>query len=315
MHRIVFLERNTFSVEFRRPSFDHEWIEYPSTLQEQLVERARQATILISNKLALAKETLAQLPDLKLIAIAATGFNHIDLEYCRERGIRVCNGRNYAVRSVPEHVLALLFALRRNLINYHTDVRAGRWQLSEQFCLHSRNILDLNASTLGIIGYGGIGQAVEKLAKGVGMRVLVGERKNADAIRHGRTAFEEVLQTSDAITLHCPLDEETKHLIGSRELSLMRRDAVLINTARGGLVDEQALANALEKGSIGGAAIDVLTDEPPRDGNVLLDLNLPNLIVTPHVAWASQEAMQSLADQTIENIEAFVRGEQRNVIV
>ena len=314
MERIVFLERNTVQANFRRPDFDHEWIEYGESQASQVVDRLRGATIVISNKLALREPDLARLPELKLIAIAATGFDCVDLDYCRARGIAVCNVRGYAANSVSEHVLMLMLALRRNLLAYREDVRQGGWQQSRQFCLYTHKLHDLRRSTLGIIGYGAIGKAIARLGESIGMRVLISEHKNGTAIRAGRTPFEETLRESDAVTLHCPLTSDTQDMFGRAEFAMMKRDALLINTARGGLVEVQALIEALQNGVIAAAAFDALREEPPRPGNPLLELNLPNFIVTPHVAWASDEAMQALADQLIDNLEAFVRGEPRNLL-
>jgi glycerate dehydrogenase len=309
MERIVFLERGTLSADIRPPNFAHEWREYETTEQAQVVERLRDATIAITNKLALGATELAALPALKLIAVAATGVDKIDLASCQQRGIAVTNVRGYAVHTLPEHVLLLLLALRRNLLGYRADVQAGEWAKAAQFCLHTHPINDLYESTLGIVGYGALGQAVARLAQGVGMRVLVAERKDAPQMRAGRTPFAEVLRTADSLTLHAPLNEETRHLIGTAELRAMKPSALLINCGRGGLVDEAALVAALRTGEIAGAGVDVLSSEPPRAGNPLLEVDLPNLIVTPHVAWASRQAMQALADQLIANIEAFVRGQ------
>jgi glycerate dehydrogenase len=314
MERIVFLERKSVDAEVRRPAFAHEWREYAESKQEQAVERLGSATIAIMNKIGLRETELAQLPDLKLIAVAATGTDRIDLESCAQRGIAVVNVRGYAAVSLSEHVLMLILALRRNLFAYRKDVRAGLWQQSKQFCLLTREIHDLRGSTLGVVGYGALGRATANLARGFGMRVLVGEHKGEKEIREGRTLFDALLRESDIITLHAPLTEATRHMIGARELASMKPTAILINTARGLLVDEDALVEALRAGKIAGAGVDVLSNEPPREGNPLLDLDLPNLVVTPHVAWASREAMQALADQLIETIEAFVRGEPQNVV-
>ncbi|HMF57468.1 MAG TPA: D-2-hydroxyacid dehydrogenase [Pyrinomonadaceae bacterium] len=314
MERIVFLERNTFTVEFPRPRFEHDWVEYARTTPGEILERLTEATIAIVNKLPLRESELAQLPRLKMIAVAATGVDNIDLSYCRSREIVVSNVRNYARHSLPEHVLMLILALRRQLTGYREDVRRGMWQQSAQFCLHTHAIHDIDQSTLGIIGYGALGQAVERLARAVGMRVLVAERKHAQTIREGRADFEEILRSCDVVTLHCPLTAETRNLIGAIELEMMQPHAILINTARGGLVDESALAHSLLAGKIGGAAFDVLTTEPPREGNPLLDLQLPNFILTPHVAWASQEAQRILADQLVDNLEAFVTGRPQMVV-
>jgi len=314
MERIVFLERNTIQAEFRRPNFPHEWIEHGETSPDQVRVRLANTSIVISNKLALRAPDLSQLPELRLIAIAATGSDCVDLEYCRSHGIAVCNVRGYAVNSVPEHVLMLVFALRRNLFAYRDDVREGKWQLSKQFCLLTSELHDIKGSALGIIGYGSIGQAMARLGEAVGMRVLVSEHKNASTIRVGRVSFTDVLRESDVISLHCPLTEETRDLIDRDELQLMKRNALLINTARGGLLADRALIEALKNGRIAGAAVDVLREEPPVHGSPLLDVDLPNFIVTPHVAWASNEAVQALADQVIDNIEAFVAGKPRNLL-
>jgi len=317
MERIVFLERNTVDAEFRRPRFEHEWIEYGETERGQIVERLRDATIAICNKLPLREPDLSRLPKLKLIAVAATGVDNIDLSYCKSRGIAVCNTRNYAKHSLPEHVLMLMLALRRNLVAYIQDVRDGKWQQAKQFCLLNHTIHDLHGSKIGIIGYGSLGKAVAALAASIGMQVLIAERKHAPNTREGRTEFGEVLRRCDVLTLHCPLTEETRNMIDVEEFKMMKREAILINTARGGLVREEALVEALQAGVIAGAAFDVLSEEPPHQGNILLDqdlLNLPNLKITPHVASASKEAMQTLADQLIENIEAFMRGEPKNLV-
>ncbi len=315
MERIVFLERNTFKVEFRRPQFDHEWIDYAETAPHQVVERLQGVTIAICNKLPLRAPDLSRLPQLKLIAVAATGVDNIDLGYCRRHGIAVCNAQHYAGNSLPEHVLLLMLALRRNLLAYLQDVRAGAWQEAKQFALLDHPIHDLRGATLGIIGYGFLGQAVETRALAVGMKPIIAERKAARSIRPGRVAFTELLKAADVITLHCPLTDQTRNLIDLPELQMMKRGSLLINTARGGLVNENALLQALREGLIGGAAFDVLSEEPPRGGNVLLEAQLPTLIVTPHIAWASREAMQTLADQLIDNVEAFVRGERVNRVV
>jgi glycerate dehydrogenase len=311
---IVFLERNTFDVPFRRPNFPHEWVEYGETDGSQAVDRLRDATIAICNKLALRGDVLSQLSKLKLIAVAATGTDNVDLDYCRDHHIAVCNTRGYAVNSLPEHALMLMLALRRNLIAYRDDVRAGRWREAKQFCLLNHSISDLRGTVLGIVGFGKLGQAMAQLGRGIGMEVIIAERKRAASVREGRKSFAEVLRLSDVLSLHCPLTEETKNLIAAEELRQMKTSALLINTARGGLIDDHALIDALKTGRLGGAGIDVLRVEPPREGNPLLEVDLPNLIVTPHNAWASRQAMQTLADQLMDNLEAFVRGQPRNLV-
>ena len=312
--RIIFLERNTFKIPFRKPAFEHQWVEYGETAPDEVVDRLDQATIAICNKLPVRAETLKQLPELRLIAVAATGVDNVDLEYCHAHNIAVCNTRGYAVNSLPEHALMLMLALRRNLIAYRGDVQTGRWHEARQFCLLDHSIEDLKGSTLGIVGFGKLGQSMANLGRAIGMNVIVAERRNAAIVRPDRVGFEDVLRLSDVLSLHCPLTEETRNLIGAPELKQMKRGAILINTARGGLIDDEALLEGLKNGWIAGAGIDVLRNEPPRDGNPLLDVDLPNLIVTPHNAWASRQAMQTLADQLIDNLEAFIRGEPRNLV-
>jgi glycerate dehydrogenase len=314
-HSIVFLERDSIRARVRRPAFAHRWSEYPRTAPAEVFERLRDASIVIVNKVVLGGDLLARLPGLRLVAEAATGTDNIDLAWCRQHGLPVTNIRGYAVDSVPEHVLMLILALRRQLPAYRADLLDGKWQRSPMFCFFDHPIRDLSGATLGILGSGSLGRGVARLAEAFGMKVVFGERKGAAAVRSGRVPFGELLGNADVISLHCPLTPQTRGLIGAEELRAMKRDALLINTARGGLVDEAALARALVEGRIAGAGFDVLSAEPPVAGNPLLDLNLPNLILTPHVAWASDSAMQTLADQLIANMEAFVAGEERNRVV
>src|SRR5436190_8422681 len=227
MKRIVFIERNTIQASFRRPRFEHEWIDYPETTVDQVVERVRDATIIISNKLSLGEPQLADARGVKLIAIAATGSDCVDLNYCRSRGIAVCNVRGYAVNTVPEHVLMMILALRRNLLAYRADVERGWWNESKQFCLLTHELHDIRNSTLGVIGFGAIGKSMAQLGQSVGMRVLISEHKDADTLREGRTSFADTLGLSDVVTLHCPLNEQTRDLIGAREFQLMKRHALL----------------------------------------------------------------------------------------
>jgi glycerate dehydrogenase len=314
MEKVVFLDRSAVRAELRRPRFDHQWREYPDTSQQQVVERLKDATIAITDRVPLGEAQLTQLPELRLIAVAATGVDGIDVEACSRRGIAVSNVRNWSI-SVPEHVFALILALRRNLPGYHELVMSGAWQKSHSYTLIQEPIpLSLCGGTLGIIGYGALGQAVARLAEAFGMQVLVAEHKDAGSLRAGRTSFSRVLADSDVIVLLCPLTEETRGLIGDAELDTMSRHALLINCARGGIVDELALSKALREGRIAGAGLDVLSQEPPRDGNPLLCLRQPNLIITPHVAWVSERSMQALAEQLIGNLEAFVSGAPRNLV-
>jgi glycerate dehydrogenase len=315
-HEIVFLDRSTLKADVRRPAFEHCWAEYDVTAPHEVAKRLEGATIAITNKVPLRAETLAQLPRLAMIAVAATGYDVIDTAYCRAHGIAVANIRNYATHTVPEHTFALILALRRNLLAYRDDVRRGRWQASSQFCFFDHPIRDLHSATLGIVGDGSLGRGTAAIARGFGMRVVFAEHESQKA-KPRDVAFmplEQLLRESDIVSLHTPLRPETRNLIALDELNSMKRTALLINTARGGLVCEASLATALREGLIAGAGFDVLSTEPPKAGNPLLELDLPNFILTPHVAWASDGAMQFLADQLIDNIEAYVSGEPQHLV-
>lgn len=318
MHRIVHLEANSLIAELRRPAFAHAWVSHEKTAAEEVSGRLAGATIAITNKVPIRAADIAALPDLQMIAVSATGANNVDLDACRARGIVVSNIRGYAVHTVPEHVLSMMLALSRNLFAWRETIQAGGWQQAEQFCLFDHPIRDLHGATLGLIGSGSLGNGVAQLAEAFGMRVLRAERKGEPGPRPGYVAFEDVLAAADVISIHCPLTEQTRHLIGEAELRAMKPSALLINTARGGIVDESALARALREGWIAGAGFDVLSGEPPADDQPLLApelLALPNFLLTPHVAWSSRPAMQALADQLIDNIEAFVAGSPNNVLI
>jgi glycerate dehydrogenase len=314
MQNIVFLDRDSLLATVRPPAFEHQWRDYPATLPGQVPERLAGATIAITNKVPVRAADIAKLPDLKMIAVAATGTDNVDLAACRERGIVVSNIRNYSVVAVPEHCFTMILALRRNLRAYCADVEAGLWQKSSTFCLFDHPIGDLAGSRLGIVGYGALGHKVALLGRAFGMEVVVASRSPVADPEVTMLPLEALLRTSDVVSLHLPLNEQTRNMIGARELATMKRSALLINTARGGLVDEAALAQALKDGVIGGAGFDVLSKEPPVPDNPLLGLKLPNFILTPHVAWASAGAMQTLADMLVDNVEAFVAGKPTNVV-
>jgi glycerate dehydrogenase len=311
---IVFLDSASLNAQVRRPSFEHTWQEYPVTAPKDLAARLQGVTIAITNKVPLRAATLETLPQLKMIAIAATGYDVVDVDYCKAHRIAVANIRNYAVHTVPEHAFTLITALRRNLLAYRADVERGRWQQVDQFCFIDHPIRDLFGATLGIVGEGALGQGTAKIARGFGMNVLFADHAPPKAPGVEFTPFEQVLTQSDVISLHVPLSADTRNLIGAAQLRKMKRTALLINTSRGGLVDEAALVTALKEGWIAGAGFDVLTTEPPKQGNPLLELHLPNFILTPHVAWASEGAMQFLADQLIDNIEAFIAGKPQHLL-
>ncbi|WP_028240653.1 2-hydroxyacid dehydrogenase [Stutzerimonas azotifigens] len=280
---------------------------YPASSPEQLVERLRGAQVAIVNKVVLDARTLAACPELKLVLVSATGVNNVDLAAARQHGITVCNCQGYGTATVAQHTLALLLALATRLPDYQAAVRAGRWQEAPNFCFLDFPIVELAGKTLGLLGHGELGGAVARLAEALGMRVLVGNLPGRPA-RPDRLALDDLLPQVDALTLHCPLTEQTRNLIGARELQLMKPTAFLLNSARGGLVDEQALADALRRGHLGGAATDVLTQEPPVDGNPLLATDIPRLIVTPHSAWGSREARQRIVGQLAENAQAYFAG-------
>lgn len=315
--KIVFLDRETISprTRVRRPAFDHEWVEYPRTGPAEAAGRLRDADVAIVNKVRLTADVLAQAPRLRLIAVAATGTDNIDLAACQARGIVVSNIRGYATHTVPEHTFALIFALRRSICAYRDAVRAGRWQQADQFCFFDHPIRDLAGSTLGVIGEGALGQSAAAMGRALGMRVLISGHKGRTGQGRLYTPFEETLRQADVLTLHCPLNDRTRNMIAAPEFAQMERSPLLVNTARGGLVDESAVGPALDAGQISGAAFDVTSVEPPpADHPFMALLDRPNFILTPHVAWASAEAIQALADQLTDNVEAFVAGKPANVV-
>ncbi|MUG27057.1 D-2-hydroxyacid dehydrogenase [Aeromonas salmonicida] len=318
MQQIVFLDSDTLDagITLHRPDFPHHWQSHPSTAPEQVVERLKNASIAIINKVRIGAPELAQLPDLKLIALAATGSDNVDLEACRTANVGVCNIRNYSGPSVPEHAMALMLALSRNLFAWRQSLLEGRWQQSGQFCFFDHNIMDLHGKQLGIIGKGTLGQALGERAQGMGMIVRYAQSQIGASHDEDRLPLDVLLQSSDVVSLHCPLTPYTRHLIGERELALMKPGALLINVGRGGLVDEAALLKALANGRLGGAGFDVASVEPPPPDHPLMQaLQYPNFILTPHVAWASEESMQRLADQLIDNINAFAEGRRQHRLV
>ncbi|MEH8110829.1 D-2-hydroxyacid dehydrogenase [Aeromonas veronii] len=318
MQQIVFLDSDTLDagITLHHPDFPHHWQSYPSTTPEQVVERLKDASIAIINKVRIGAAELAQLPELKLIALAATGSDNVDLEACRAANVGVCNIRNYSGPSVPEHAMALMLALSRNLFCWRQSLLEGRWQQSGQFCFFDHNIMDLHGKQLGIIGKGTLGQALGERAKGMGMAVHYAQSQIGASHDEDRLPLDELLQSSDVISLHCPLTPYTRNLIGERELDLMKPGALLINVGRGGLVDEEALLQALANGRLGGAGFDVASVEPPPPDHPLMKaLQYPHFILTPHVAWASEESMQRLADQLIDNINAFAAGRRQHRLV
>ena len=285
------------------------------TEEDQIAERIQNADFVLTNKINLTDELLKNSPKLRFIGLTATGTDNVDLAAAERHDIAVCNIRAYCTESIAEHVFGCLLNLTRSLEQYNAAVRAGRWQTSEDFCLLSFPIRELSSMTLGIVGYGDLGKGVANIANAFGMEVLISARPGTDSIDDGRVAFDELLQRSDVISLHCPLTDATAGLFGKSEFRKMKADAILINTARGGLIDSAALVAALKNGEIGAAAVDVMPKEPPVDGDPLLDYDGPNLMITPHVAWASDVARQAAIDELVANVTAFLEGAKRNRVV
>lgn len=287
------------------------WTYFDSTTEHEVLPRISDADVIVSNKVKLTKTAIESLRATKLICIAATGTNNVDLDAAAACGIPVANVTGYATPSVVQHVYSLILALATRFKEYQAAIHDGYWQQSAYFCLLDYPVHELAGKTLGIIGYGELGKAVAQVGKAFGMTILISSRKGKTPTA-GRVSLERLLKQSDVVSLHCPLTPQTRDLIGERELQAMKPTALLINTARGGVVNEQALADALQRGVIAGAGVDVLTEEPPVHGNPLLNVSLPNLIVTPHIAWASVESRQRVINEVALNISAFLKGEKRN---
>jgi glycerate dehydrogenase len=311
----VFLDLG--SVDNGDLSLDHlsrtlsQWQWHDFTNSDETLKRIANANVVISNKCVLNRELLSKAPDLKLIAIAATGTNHVDLHAATEFGISVCNARNYATEAVTQHTITLILNLLSSLPAYQERVKAGDWSNGRQFCLINQPIRQIAGLNLGIIGYGVLGKSVANIGRQLGMNVLLAERRGRTP-RPDHLAFEDVIAHSDVISIHCPLTEETEGLFDRAMMQRMKRDAILINTARGGIIVEEDLVSCLKDGIIAGAGIDVLTTEPPPVDHPLLATGIPNLIVTPHNAWASKSARQALLDQLATVIRGFERGQPVN---
>ena len=288
---------------------------FEATEPDQVAERIADATYVLANKMRLTDELLENCPNLRFIGLTATGTDNIDVDAAKRHGVAVCNIRAYCTQSVAEHVFVCLLSLAHNLGRYVADVRAGAWQQSEDFCMLTHPVRELSSMTLGIVGFGELGRGVAKLAEAFNMQVIVSARPGTTRVPDDRVPFDQLLARADVITLHCPLTAETRSLFAAAEFSAMKNDAILINTARGGLVDSAALADALRLGEIAAAAIDVLPKEPPMDGDPLLDYEGDNLLVTPHIAWATSEARQAAIDELTANVVAFQEGRERNRIV
>lgn len=287
---------------------------YDTTKANQVLEHAKEAEVIVTNKVPLDEETFAKLPDLKLVLIAATGFNHVDLEAARQRNIPVCNVAGYSTSAVAQHVFALLLNLTTSVHRYNDEIQS--WPQSPIFTHLHHPVSELAGKTIGIVGLGETGTAVARIAEAFGMTVQALAREGASPTNRNRIPREKFFATSDVVSLHAPLNADTKHLINAETLTLMKPDAILINTGRGALVDEPALAHALRENQIAGAGLDVLSVEPPSSNNPLLahDLSSKNLIITPHSAWTAREARQRLLDGLLNNLETWLNGSPDNQI-
>lgn len=314
--RAVFLDTTSLD-DLDLSAFDekfHEFVSYPSTQPDQVVDRIDGFDVVITNKVVLSAEVIQRAVALKLICVVATGLNNIDLQAAKSAKVAVFNCQSYGTDAVAQHVLMLMLVLHTRFIEYQQAVQRGDWQVATQFCLLDLPILELKGRTLGIVGYGVLGARVAQLAEAFGMRVLIAARAGTSA-SEGRIDLIDLLPQIDVLTLHCPLTEQTENLIDAKALSLMPKGSFLINAARGGIVNEIALANALLNGHLAGAATDVLTQEPPREGNILLDSAIPNLIVTPHNAWGTRQARQTIIRQTLENVDAWIAKQDNRRVV
>lgn len=291
-----------------------ELVVHDVTTPEVLAARLADADIVITNKCRIDANALSAAPRLRHLALVATGYNNVDIDAAKTRGIAVSNIRDYCTQAVAQHVFCLLLALNQRLDGYRALLREGAWKRAAQFTLLDFPFHELAGRKLGIIGHGNLGRAVARIGEAFAMEVMIAERKGAQ-LREGRIAFDAVLREADVVSLHCPLTPQTEGMIDAAALAAMKPEALLINTARGALVDEQALADALRRGRLGGAGIDVLSEEPPLNGNPLLDPAIPNLIVTPHVAWAAREARQRGINQVAENLLAWRAGDSLRRIV
>jgi glycerate dehydrogenase len=318
--KAVFLDFGTMGARELDPSPLAEVVEdfqvFDSTPQELVAERIDGVDFVFVNKIRMTEEIISAASSLRFIGLTATGVDNVNLEAAREHDVAVCNIRAYCTQSVVEHVFAVLLNLTHSIRQYDQIARAGAWQRADNFCMLEFPIRELSAMTIGIAGHGVLGSGVAEMARQFGMTVMIARRPGQSATADdGRYSLDDVLKQCDVLSLHCPLTEETLGLIGAEQLKIMKPNAVLINTARGGLVDTGALVEALRNGTIAGAAIDVLPQEPPVNGDPLLDYEGDNLILTPHIAWGTVEARQNAINELAANVRAFLAGVERNRVV
>lgn len=314
---VSFLDSNTISlnndINFRPLESLGNYRAYKFTNRDNIISSCRESEVIIVNKLNITKEIIGKLPKLKLICVIATGYNNIDIKAARDRGVCVANVPNYAGFSVPQHTFALILNLATKVYLYNEDIKKGEWERSQTFNLLKYPTFELAGKTIGIIGFGAIGKGTARIAEGFGMKVMVHNTHDISDTGYKNYLFDEVLENADIVTIHCPLTKETKDLIGRKAFKKMKKTAILINTARGGIVNEKDLADALNSQMIAGAGVDVLTEEPPLEGNPLLG-SVRNLILSPHSAWSTKEARQRLVDITAKNIKAYLKGEKLNLV-
>lgn len=315
--KIVFLDEATISLQgdmdFSSIEQRGELVRYDLTTPEQIVERAKDAEVVVVNKVPMGRDILAALPNLGHIAVIATGYNNIDTTAARDMEIGVSNVFGYGKYIVPQHAFTLILNLASHVIEYSRDVQKGDWEAQDSFTLLRYPTFELAGKTIGIIGFGAIGRGSAAIAEGFGMKVLVNDAFDFEHPKYKNTPVDEICKNADIITIHCPLTDETRDLIGDREFDMMKRNALIVNTARGGIINEKALLKALEEKKIAGAGLDTLTQEPPRK-HPLLYRNDLNLIVTPHSAWSAKESRQRLIDEVAENIKAFQEQRERNIV-
>ncbi|PCI08438.1 MAG: glycerate dehydrogenase [Gammaproteobacteria bacterium] len=318
--RAVFLDKASLLPEdlgFQSLNAIARWQWFDNVDDNDVQRCIQNAEIIVTNKVEINQQAIVNSKKLKLICVAATGYDQVDVAVAKQFSVTVCNVRAYATASVAQHVFTLVLALSRNLLPYKESVATGNWSRSDFFCYFGRSFSDLEGKSIGIIGYGELGRAVAKIAECFGMKVLVAHSYKTvgkSVNREPRIDLNLLLATADVVTLHCPLSEDNHHLINAQSLAMMKSDAILINTARGGLVDEAALLHAVKNHQIGGAGLDVLQEEPPSLTNPLINLCSDNLIITPHIAWASRESRQRLVNEITKNIQAYQRGTPRNVV-